>query len=265
MKRVQLFEFEDFSWFPTTFRSTMTKIIVVFHKIFNTKEVIGKLIKEVREKHEFDRIVDMGAGSGGAMPMVIEHYNSENQNKVDLLLTDLHPNSNFVTKFNAENRTNMTYHSESLDATNLANAPEGLKTMMNSFHHMTPEMSRKILKSAQENKQPILIYEMGENVIPLPIWWLLLPISLPLVALTAILFLPFIKPLNFKDILFTWLIPIIPILYAWDGQASAPRTYTFSDIEELKPEQDDEYFWEVKHARNNKGKKLGYYIMGYPQ
>ena len=44
MKRVQLFEFEDFDWFPDTFRSTMTKLIVVMHKIFGTKEVISDLL-----------------------------------------------------------------------------------------------------------------------------------------------------------------------------------------------------------------------------
>ena len=40
MKRIQLVEFEDFKWFPTIWRSTMTKLIVVLHKILGTKEVI---------------------------------------------------------------------------------------------------------------------------------------------------------------------------------------------------------------------------------
>ena len=43
MKRVQLFEFEDFDCFPDTFRSTMTKLIVVMHKIFGTREVLTNL------------------------------------------------------------------------------------------------------------------------------------------------------------------------------------------------------------------------------
>ncbi len=37
MKRIQLVEFEDFKWFPTIWRSTMTKLIVVIHKILGTK------------------------------------------------------------------------------------------------------------------------------------------------------------------------------------------------------------------------------------
>ena len=70
MKRVQLFEFEDFNWFPSAFRSTMTKLIVVFHNVFKTKEVIGNIITEIQSQHHFDQIVDLGSGSGGAMPMV---------------------------------------------------------------------------------------------------------------------------------------------------------------------------------------------------
>ena len=50
MKRIQLVEFEDFKWFPTIWRSTMTKLIVVLHKILGTKEVITDLLLYTREK-----------------------------------------------------------------------------------------------------------------------------------------------------------------------------------------------------------------------
>ena len=138
--------------------------------------------------------------------------------------------------------------------------------MVNSFHHMPPNIARKILSTAQSNKQPILIYEMGENLLPVWVWVLTLPLGLTIVALMSIFMLPFIKPLKFTDILFTWIIPIIPIFYAWDGQASSPRTYTFEDInEELLPKVENNYIWEIKHAKKRSGKKLGYYILGIPK
>ncbi|MTI32277.1 hypothetical protein [Xanthovirga aplysinae] len=265
MRRVQLFEFEDFHWFPSSFRSTMTKIIVVFHQLLGTKEVIANLLSEIRKNYGYNRIVDMGSGSGGAMPMVIEHLNKVNKGpKVELLLTDLHPNKKFIDQFNGKNQDYISYSETPLDAKNLSQAPKGMKTMINSFHHMPPFVAREILRTAQENKQAVLIYEMGENVVPVIIWGLLLPITLPIVALTAILFVPFVKPLNWKDILFTWFIPVVPLFYAWDGQASAPRIYTFKDIEELLPEKNDGYKWEVKHALKKNGKKQGYYILGLP-
>jgi hypothetical protein len=77
--------------------------------------------------------------------------------------------------------------------------------------------------------------------------------------------LPFVKPLGLKDLLFTYLIPIVPIVYAWDGQASLPRMYTFSDIKkELLPKSVPNYHWKMEPVRNKNGKKSGYYLLGLP-
>ena len=44
------------------------------------------------------------------------------------------------------------------------------------------------------------------------------------------------------------------------------RTYTFEDInEELLPIVENNYIWEIKHAKKRNGKKLGYYILGIPK
>ncbi|MEL6193471.1 MAG: hypothetical protein AAFR66_15535 [Bacteroidota bacterium] len=266
MKRIQLFEFEDFDWFPSTFRSTITKIIVVLHKLMGTKEVLGDLILDIQQRYAFSGIVDMGSGSGGIMPMVADYLKEQSPDSpTSILLTDLHPNASFVKQFNEKNGEGLTYSPTSLDATNLKETPEGLKTMVNSFHHMRPDMARKILSSAQENKQPLLIYEIAENKIPTLVWWLTLPIGLALVALSAIVFVPFVKPLSWKDLLFSWLIPIVPITYAWDGQASLPRMYTFEDVKNyLLPPEDPNYTWEMATAKKKDGKDLGYYVLGLP-
>lgn len=76
---------------------------------------------------------------------------------------------------------------------------------------------------------------------------------------------PFVKPLTWKQLLFTYLIPIIPICYAWDGQASLVRMYTFKDIEYLLSNfKNHAYTWEMTHAKKNNGKNLGYFVLGLP-
>jgi len=130
---------------------------------------------------------------------------------------------------------------------------------------MPPNKAREILKSAQDHKQPLLIYEIAENKLPLLVWWLLLPVSLVILFLMSWFMTPFCKPLSLKQIIFTYLIPIIPICYAWDGQASMPRMYTFKDIESLLNEiLDDQYQWTMQVAKKDSGKKLGYYVLGVP-
>lgn len=268
MKRIQLFEFEDFDWFPAFIRTGMTNLIVVLHKMLGTSEVLAQLILDIKKQHAFSQIVDIGAGSGGAMPEVIEKINaSGNQPPTQLLLTDLYPNPEIVQQINNNSATHLRYREQPLDATNLSDAPAGLKTMMNSFHHMPPDIAKKILASAQSNKEPILIYEIAENFVPTLLWWLLLPLSLLILIVMSLFMTPFVRPLGWKQLVFTYLIPLIPLCYAWDGQASSMRTYTFDDIKILLADlpQTDDYVWEIAPAKKENGKKLGYYVLGLPK
>lgn len=138
--------------------------------------------------------------------------------------------------------------------------------MIASFHHMNPMVAKKILNSAQANREPILIFELAKNNIPTLAWWLFLPISLIILVLMSAVMTLFVRPLTLKQILFTYFIPIIPLTYAWDGQASLMRTYTFDDVKNLIGETGKEdYHWEIDDAKKANGKKLGYYIIGYPK
>lgn len=265
MKRIQLFEFEDFDWLPKTIRTGVTNLIVVLHKLMGTNEVLTNLIQTAQNKSNFSQIVDLGSGSGGPMPNVIQQLNLKDNNKqTKLILTDLHPNPELVKEINNLNIDNLQYHERPINATNFTQVPEGLKTMVCSFHHMPPPIAKQILQSAQDNKQSILIYEIGENFVPTILWWLLLPLSLLILIVMTLFMTPFVKPLTFKQILFTYIIPIIPFVYAWDGQASIMRTYTFDDINTILNEiKDPNYIWTIDKAKKKNGKNLGYYIMGY--
>ncbi|MCF8414373.1 MAG: hypothetical protein K9G44_13210, partial [Melioribacteraceae bacterium] len=77
---------------------------------------------------------------------------------------------------------------------------------------------------------------------------------------------PFVRPFTFSQFLFTYIIPIIPIVYAWDGQASLMRTYTFEDVKKLlKNNEIKTYEWKIGDAKKANGKNLGYYIIGTPK
>ena len=66
---------------------------------------------------------------------------------------------------------------------------------------------------------------------------------------------PFVKPLTWRQIVFTYLIPIIPICYAWDGQASMPRMYALKDLDHmLEGLGSGNYTWQKGHAIKKNGK-----------
>ncbi len=266
MKRKELFEFEDFGWLPMVIRTSITNLIIVLHKFMGTPQVISKLVLRVRDHHDFNQITDLGSGSGGPMPEVIKLISADNQDhQLKLLLTDLHPNPTFVEDINKRSLADVSYSSTSVDASDIGAAPTGLKTMIASFHHMNPTTAKQILHSAQTNKQAILIYEIAKNSIPFVVWLVLLPLSLVILIIMSLVMTLFVRPLSIGQLLLTYIIPIIPLIYAWDGQASLMRTYTFDDINSLLDgEQHSGYHWEIDDATNEKGKKMGYYIMGYP-
>ncbi len=267
MKRLELFEFEDFQWLPNSIRSGVTNLIQVFHRLMGTSEVLGLLIARCRQKYDFEQVVDMGSGSGGPMPEVIGELNkSTTGSPLKLLLTDIYPNPDLVDAINRQNLPNVRYRNSPLNATELGTAPGGLKTMIASFHHLKPADARKVLRSAEESKQPILLYELARNTIPTLLWWLLLPLSLAILFVMAWGMTPFVRPISLSQWVLTYLIPIIPLVYAWDGQASLMRTYTFQDIQSLLGDRDeDNYVWEVGEAKKRSGKKAGYYVFGYPK
>ena len=266
MKRVHLFEFEDYKWFPQWIRNNITKLIVVLHKMMGVEEVLAKLCSEILKDNQIDKIVDLGSGAGGAMPGVLSTLHSQyGLTDTQLLLTDRYPNANTIKSL-TESKLPISYNLDSVDATQLDKVPLGLRTMINSFHHMDVGNAKKIIESAQKSKQPLLIYEMAENKIPLFLWWLLLPISLIILIVMVFFMTPFTKPIDVRQLLFTYLIPIIPICYAWDGQASMPRMYTFDDFNELlKGVEDENYTWKKGRPKNNKGKIVGSYFLGLPR
>lgn len=140
MKRIQLFEFEDFSWFPDGLRSGMTNLIAVLQRMMGINKVLADCIGEVLKEQNLSTIVDLGSGSGRPMPEALKriHENKELEN-VKLLLTDLYPNPQAIKKFNRREGDRIAYRESPVDARNLKTAPHGLLTMVNSFHHMATQ------------------------------------------------------------------------------------------------------------------------------
>ena len=209
-------------------------------------------------------VVDLGSGSGGVMPLALEKLRNDEHSKVELILTDLHPSTEGVAKYNS-NFEGVSYHKAAVDATKLKAAPSGIKTMVNAFHHMSPLIAKNILQSAQDSQEPILIFEMQENKIPTLIWALFLPLGLFITFVLALVLTPFSRPLTFSQLVFTYLIPIIPLGFAWDGQMSYARMYSMKDYDELLPTQTDSYKWEKGYGKKADGKKIGTYLLGLPQ
>ncbi len=258
MKRIHLFEFADVKGFPQWIRVCMTRLIVVMHKLLKSADDLTPIIKRALKYTNNNTIVDLCSGSGGPMIEVFNNLEKAGVNNIKLMLTDLYPDFNKVSEINNSTMQNISYLKSSVNASSVNPELKGVRTMVGSFHHMRPDTAQEILEDAVENKSPICIYEISDNAYPTALFWT----TIPVVFIMTLVITPFVKPLTWQQIIFTYIIPIIPLFFAWDGAVSNARTYTLEDLDILLQElESEDYKWE-KGKISNRVNKL--YLLGLP-
>jgi len=260
LKRIHLFEFEDFIWFPNWLRKCLTRMMVVMHKLLNTGEEMAALVARGLSYAENNTIVDLCSGSGGPMAEVIEILKKKHNIKSPkLVMTDLFPNVGYAEKVNAMNNPEISYMIDPVNAASVDSNIKGLRTMVASLHHMKPDVAKQILRDAMECQQPLLAFEISDNSYPKALWWIAFPVNM----LTSLVISAFARPYSIQQFVFTYLIPVIPITFAWDGAVSNARTYTLEDLDILlEGLESEDYSWE-KGIVKGKSKKV--YLLGIPQ
>jgi hypothetical protein len=259
MKRMQLFEFEDFSWFPHTLRQCLTAYLNKIHDLFQTPEALAPLLLRLLQKHKTHQIIDLCSGAGGAMPTVAKILREKYHEPVQLTLSDLYPNREAAQAINSSGESWLHYELNSVNAAQVDHSKEGVRTMVCSFHHMPPPLAKKILTDAFQKRRPLCIFEISDNSSPKAVWWTAFPIGIFLVLLVT----PWVRPFTFKQFFFTYVLPILPICIAWDGAASNARTYTEGDLREmLKDLTAADYTWEIGTVKQKSNPSPMLYLLG---
>ena len=211
----------------------------VMHRLLHTSAEMTDLVERGLKSSDSNTIIDLCSGSGGPMPEVANLLESKGLNP-KLIMTDLFPNKEFADKINTQESKNITYKSDPVDAAEVSNELKGLRTMVGSLHHMKPDTAKKILKNTMEARQPFLSFEISDNSYPKVLWWLAIPFNI----ISSLLVSAMARPYSFQQFFFTYLCPLIPITFAWDGAVSNARTYTLDDLDMLlKDLQSDDYTW----------------------
>ncbi|MFY0652574.1 MAG: hypothetical protein JXQ96_11100 [Cyclobacteriaceae bacterium] len=253
MARIHLFEFEDQSWFPTFLRNYGTDFLQFLSNKTKMYKPIIFLLTENLNQSESIQIIDLGSGGGGGLIWL----NSELKKEIPdlkVLLTDYFPNipAFEYTKIQADN---IEYIENSVDARDVPSELKGLRTQFLSLHHFKPTDAIQILQNAVDSGNPIAIFEAQERSIPSVMAMIFSP-------LTVLFTTPFIVPFKFGRILFTYLIPIVPLFVLWDGVVSCLRTYSVKEMEELvsKVDRGDTYEWKIDKVKSGPGIIL--YLIG---
>lgn len=260
MKRMQLFEFEDFPWFPHFLRQYLTNYLVSFHRFIGTADLLRPLLERALRDTGTTTIVDLCSGGGGPMPGTCRAMLTDGR-LTSLTLTDKYPNLDAARSINRENGP-IRYREQSVDAGDVPAELTGLRTMVGSFHHMPEPVARRILEGAFIARRPFCLYELSDNSAPKALWWAALPVNV-LVVLFA---MPFVRPVSLGQLFWTYVFPVLPPLIAWDGTTSNARTYTPDDLRELtKDLVAPDYTWEIGLTRKKGYPGNASYLLGLPR
>jgi hypothetical protein len=254
MARIHLFEFEDFRWFPSAIRNYMTDFLQFISNRFDIYRAVVPLIEDALDHADSEKIIDLASGGGGGLLKLSEHLKKD-QRCVKIVLTDFYPNKAAFERTAAKSRM-FTYYEKSVDAMNVPSELVGLRTQFLSLHHFRPEDAVKILQNAVDSGSPIALFESQERNFKSIVSMIFSP-------LTVIFTTPFIRPFKIGRIIFTYLIPVVPLFILWDGVVSALRTYSVKEMEALVAQVRNHESYDWKIGRQKSGPAMIPYLIGY--
>lgn len=256
MRRIHLFEFEDKHWYPDFIRKGQTDFLRWLMQTFNVFKAVMPLFKETLVKASSKQVVDLCSGGGGSI-LLVRDYLLKDGIQAQFILSDLYPNLEAFELLKQKTAGQVDYLTTSTDARNIPQDTEGFFTMFNGFHHFQPNDAQAILTHLAQRKVAIGIFEPLERSV---FQFILNTITIPLLMLV---FTPFIKPFRWDRILFTYLIPLIPVCTLWDGWVSVLRLYTPQQMLEMARQAQPSYNWKAGKAKHTFG--VVTYLVGYPE
>lgn len=265
MRRVQFIELHEQPWFPSSLRDDVTDAVQFGFNLMKAYTPIAPLLQDVIDSaangtNDRHPIVDMCSGGGGPwldLSRQLHCRSAADSEGVQIWLTDKYPNLKAFQSISESSDHHISYYPESVDAMNVPRALKGMRTMFTSFHHFSPEDARAILQNAVDAGESVGIFEITRRA----------PSAIVVIfvgVLLLFLHTPRIRPFRWSRLLWTYLIPIIPLVLLFDGVVSCLRTYRPQElrqiIERLSPCQ---YNWEVGELAGRRAPVT--YLIGYPR
>ena len=203
-------------------------------------------------------VLDLCSGGGGAW-LTLERELARS-GPVTVVLSDLFPNVEALADARSRNGGRLQAIDTAVDAANVPAHLRGVRTMFNAFHHFPPDTARRILADAVAKECPIAIFEgAGKRAIGL----VAMPLQLPIL----LLFTPFVRPFRWSRLLFTYLVPLIPLLVLFDGTMSFLRLYLEDEMRELVASTPghERFVWDIWIMKRCGVRAGAMYLVGVPR
>ena len=229
---MRLFEFGDMEWAPGWYHVYMRRYLVFYYKLFQYFKLWIPAISDFIKNTGSTSYLECCAGSGEVLGLIVSRLPDNISHNKKFILSDISPLPEFVQQVNAKLDSNIRYSEIAIDATEIPKELDFPRIFINSFHHFTPDKAEQIIRSSMQNGQGIIILEYVRHT-------LLGYISMLAGTLMILVTLPFVVRL--KDLplmaLLTYILPLFPLMFLWDGIVSCLRVYTAEKLSTIVSEQ----------------------------
>jgi hypothetical protein len=256
--RLHLIEIHEQQWCPAIVRDALRGVLQQAMSRMPGFEFILEDLLSAMDATGTTEVLDLCAGSGG--PWVRLYPLLASDPRIERVRqTDLYPDLPAMEAVQRDTNGLTIPHAEPVDAIHVPPELPGLRTLFSAFHHFEPARARRILASAVADGRGIGIFEVAERSAWVTFFCILTAIPLTLALV------PFIRPFRWPYVLFTYVLPIIPLLFAFDGVVSCLRAYTPEELLAMGREVGPDYEWKAGRRRLGAAPLAAIYLVGIPR
>ncbi len=254
--RLHLFELEDYPWYPEWLRASQTDYLRTLMETFNVFKAASPILSHLMQQQKCTHLQDLCSGGGGALLLIYKDYYRITHQHFTATLSDLYPNIAAFKNLAHITNNHFQYQAQSFNALAANPSPKSIRTIFNAFHHFKPADAQQLLQNAADQNMPIAIFEPMDKSI------LQLLVNILSTSILMFFLMPFVRPFTWKNFVFTYLFPLLPLATCWDGIASWFRLYDAATLEKMAAKVDaPNYIWKSGVASHQFGKIT--YLIGY--
>ncbi len=254
MDRQPWFEMHDSPRYPRFLRDMVTDGLEHAWNSLGMYESIAPLLRRAVEESGAGQVVDLCSGGGGPwLSLEPEMRDAEGQ-PLPVVLTDKFPNLPAFERTRTASGGRIGFWREPVDARAVPESLRGFRTIFSSFHHFMPDAARAMLADAFAKREGIGVFELAQPKARTVALCFGMPVLNWLLT-------PGMRPLGWSRVVWTYLLPVIPLTLWLDGILSCLRSYSLSDMRELVAGLEaEDYRWEIGEAGSGKARVA--YLVG---
>jgi hypothetical protein len=234
VRRLQLVELEDQPWVPRSIRNGGTDVLDVLLATTGVYRPLAPALAAFMTTVGLQRWLDLCSGGGGGALVMRAELVAAGGEAPAVTLTDRYPNEAARQRVAALGDPGVLYGDTPVDALNVGPQAPAIRTMFSALHHFPPDDVRHILQAAIAAGAPLAFVDVAASPTLRRVPMALVPFAaLPnfvLLFLLALALVPVARPFRWSRLGWTYLLPAIPCLFAWDGTVSALRAYTPDEL-----------------------------------